>query len=255
MEKPISFKNKKGITLRGFLHVPKKYNTAIIFCHGFPSSAIGPSSTRIGKTFEKLGYLTLRFSFSGTPPSDGKFEDKLMSQESAEIGDAINFITKNYIFKKLVIFGHSTGSIDLALYAHKDKRISKVILSGAVSHLDEAVSYDFTDNQVHSFWTKGYITYSRPGKWTHGKKLKKAFYDEFFTLDIPKAISKLKRPVLIIHGEKDELVPSHKDPLELYTLANKPKKLVIINGADHSFSQEKHWKQVVKHVRSFIEKK
>jgi hypothetical protein len=82
MEKPISFKNKKGIILRGFVHIPKKYDTALIFLHGFPGSAIGSSGTRIGKTFEKLGYLTLRFSFSGTPPSDGKFEDKLMSQES-----------------------------------------------------------------------------------------------------------------------------------------------------------------------------
>src|SRR3989338_8147735 len=174
MENKISFKNQKGTILRGFVHEPKKYNTALIFCHGFPNSAIEESAARVSKTFEKLGYLTLRFSFSGTPPSDGKFEEKLMSQESREIKFAIDFLTKHYAFKKLVLFGHSTGAIDLALYAHKDKRITKVILGGAVSRLDEAV--------------------------------------------------------------------------------NRPKKLVIIKGADHSFSGKKHWNQVVKGIKTFVEK-
>lgn len=68
------------------------------------------------------------------------------------------------------------------------------------------------------------------------KRLKKAFYDEFFTLDILSAIRKLKRPLLIIHGEKDEFIPVHKDPQEVYQTANKPKKLIIVKGADHSFS-------------------
>jgi len=254
MENKISFKNQKGTILRGFVHEPKKYNTALIFCHGFPSSAIGESATRVGKTFEKLGYLTLRFSFSGTPPSDGKFEEKLMSQESREIKFAIDFLTKHYAFKKLVLFGHSTGAIDLALYAHKDKRITKVILGGAVSRLDEAVHYDFSDKDVRSFWKKGYITYDKPGKWVHKKRLKRTFYDEFFTLNVLNAIKKLRRSLLIIHGEKDELIPVNKDPHEVYEAANRPKKLVIIKGADHSFSGKKHWNQVVKGIKTFVEK-
>ncbi|MEK6824954.1 MAG: dienelactone hydrolase family protein, partial [Nanoarchaeota archaeon] len=173
---------------------------------------------------------------------------------SREIKFAIDFLTKNYTFKKLILFGHSTGAIDLALYAHKDKRITKIILGGAVSKLDEAVRYDFNDKDVHSFWKKGYIVYNKPNKWFHKKRLKKAFYDEFFTLDILSAIRKLKRPLLIIHGEKDEFIPVHKDPQEVYQTANKPKKLIIVKGADHSFSGKKHWKKVVKHIKAFIEK-
>ena len=255
MEKAISFKNQKGTILRGFVNIPKKYDTALIFCHGFPSSAIGTSGTRIGKTFEKLKYLTLRFSFSGTPPSDGKFQDKLMSQESREIKYAIDFLTQNYAFKKLILFGHSTGAIDLALYAYKDKRITKVILGGAVANLKKAVHYDFTDEQISSFNEKGQVIYNHPDKWFHNKHLNKTFYDEFFKLDIVKALKKLKRPLLIIHGEKDEIIPSKKDPREVYKAANQPKKLVIVKGADHSFSNEKHWKQVVKHIKSFMESK
>ena len=251
MEKAISFKNQKGTILRGFVNIPKKYDTALIFCHGFPSSAIGTSGTRIGKTFEKLKYLTLRFSFSGTPPSDGKFQDKLMSQESREIKYAIDFLTQNYAFKKLILFGHSTGAIDLALYAYKDKRITKVILGGAVANLKKAVHYDFTDEQISSFNEKGQVIYNHPDKWFHNKHLNKTFYDEFFKLDIPKAVKKYHRPLLIIYGEKDVLFD--QEAKMLYENANKPKRLVMIKGAEHQFKKPAEWKQVVNAMRKFIE--
>lgn len=254
MEKLISFKNKKGIILRGSLHIPNNYDTAIIFCHGFPDSASGENGRRLGETFEELNYLTLRFSFSGTPLSDGKFEDKLMSQESAEIGDAIDFLTENYSFKKLVLLGHSTGAIDLSLYAHKDNRITKVILASPVADLKQAVHYDFTDEDINSFLKNGYVTYNAPGRWVDKKRLKKTFYDEFFTLDLSAALKKITQPTLIIHGEKDELVPIN-EARKVFSLLSCPKKLVIIKDADHSFSQEKHWKQAVKAIKSFIDKR
>ena len=160
---------------------------------------------------------------------------------------------KNYFFRHLILIGHSTGAIDAALYAHKDRRITQLILTGAVSDLKNAAHYDFTDEQVRDFWTKGYIFYDRPGKWMHGKKLKKAFYDEFFTLDIPTAIKKYKKPLLIVHGEKD-IIPA-SEPQALFTMANTPKKLVIIRGADHSFTEAEHFKKVLKVMGEFVEKR
>jgi pimeloyl-ACP methyl ester carboxylesterase len=252
MEKSISFKNQKGEVLQGFVNLPRKYDTALIFCHGFPGNAIGEGGKRIGKTFEKLGYLTLRFCFSGTSPSEGRFEDKLMSQESAEIGYAIDFLTENYSFKKLIVVGHSTGAIDLGLYAYRDKRITKVILASPVSDLARAVHYDFSDEDISSFLKDGYITYKVPGTWVDKKRLNRTFYDEFLKLDLPLTLKKIKCPVLITHGERDELVPL-KEAQEVYRLLKSHKELVIIKGADHSFSEEKHWKKVVKSIKSFIE--
>src|SRR3989344_7719576 len=252
MQKKISFKNGKGLTLRGVIHLPKNYDSAIIYCHGFPGSAKGSSTKRFAKTFEKLGFLVLRFNFSHTPNSDGKFQDKLMSKEVSDIKYAISFLKKNYKFKKLILIGHSTGAIDASLYACKDKRINKLILSGAVSNLKHAARYDFTDEQMRDFWRKGYIIYKKPKEWVNRKKIKKAFYDEFFTLNIPKAMKKFRRPLLIIHGEKDEAIPSDKDPLEIYKLANKPKKLVILKNADHSYKKKGTWKPFVSQVYKFI---
>ena len=125
------------------------------------------------------------------------------------------------------------------------------MLLGAESDTKHSVRYDFTDQQVHDFWTKGYITYNQPGKWYHRKRLKKAFYDEFFTLDIPKAIKKYKRPLLIIHGEHDEAVPL-RDGEQLFAMANKPKKIAVIRESDHRFSKPLHFLKVVKIIHDFI---
>ncbi len=253
---PISFKNHKKELLRGVIHLPKHYNpktgTAIIYLHGFPGSMFG-TAKRFLTPLAKLNFLCMRFEFSGTNTSEGKFEDKLMSKEIKEIKYAINFLQKHYGFKKLILIGHSTGAIDAALYAHKDKRITKLILSGAVSDLKHAVRYDFTDVQVNQFWNKGYITYHRPGHWTNNKKLNKAFYDEFFTLNLPQSLKKCHKPTLLLHGEKDEAVPLC-NAKQAYKLLPESKKLVIIKGANHGYSRRKDALQVLETVSHFIKK-
>jgi len=257
---PVSFKNHKGLLLRGVVHVPKRYDTAVVFLHGFPGDMSG-TPRRVCNKLAKLSYLCLRFNFSGTHNSGGRFEDKLMSEEVKDTKAAIDYITKHYPTKKLVLIGNSTGAIDASLYSYKDKRISGLILWGPVSYLDQAARYDFKDRQVRDFWIKGW-TYQVPRKskkkrvWAipNKGKIKKAFYDEFFTLDIPRAIRRYKRPLLIIHGEKDEAIPVAKDPVELYKLANKPKKLVVIKGASHTSKRPEHLKKTIEAMHTFIRK-
>ena len=151
MMRAISFKNRKGLTLRGFIHEPKRYDTAILTLHGFPGSCIGGRVEKTAKQLEKKGFLVMRFDFSCSNLSDGRFEDKLMSEEVKDIKYAIDYLKKNYKFKKLILHGHSTGSIDASLYAYKDKRINKLILSGATDRLDHSAHFDFSDTHTHFF--------------------------------------------------------------------------------------------------------
>ena len=51
--------------------------------------------------------------------------------------------------------------------------------------------------------------------------------------DSAKTIKNIKVPVLISHGDKDEIIPiSHSK--ELFKSANEPKKLIILKGATHN---------------------
>lgn len=251
MFKSIEFKNSEGLTLRGFIHEQNHFDTAVIFLHGFPASNNYSVSTRIGDSLEKLNYLVLRFDFSGTNTSEGEFENKLMSKEVDDIKYAIDFLQLNYNYEKLILVGHSTGAIDAVLYSYQDERIDKLVLLGGVGNLKEAVSYDFSDEDVNEFLTKGYYTFKTENHWTFNKKLNKAFYDEFFTLDVLGSLSQFENQVLIIHGENDEDVPATKDPIELNEAA-KDSKLVIIKNADHKFLDTEHWKEFITEVDSFI---
>ncbi len=250
MERKIEFVNNKGQVLRGIVFVPKRYTTAVVCLHGFPGSMSG-TAQRVSRWLGRKGYLCLRFDFSGTDSSEGRFEDKLMSQEANEIRYAINYLERNFKYKRLVLFGHSTGAIDAALYAHRDKRISKLVLSGMVFDLKRSARYDFTDVQVRQFWERGFITYNRPGRWMHRKRLKKAFYDEFFKLNVPLAIKRWHKPLMIIHGTRDQMIPVD-DPKELFSIANRPKKLVIIKGGKHNMKGPQHWTEYARAIERFI---
>jgi pimeloyl-ACP methyl ester carboxylesterase len=170
-----------------------------------------------------------------------------------EIAYAIRFLESNYRYNKLILVGHSTGAIDAALYACQDHRIDQLILLGGVGNLKEAVSYDFSEAQVNDFLKQGYILYYAEDYWIHNKKLSKAFYDEFFTLDVLGELYKYNGPVLIIHGEKDEAVPFSKDPIELKNAA-KNAQLVIIHDADHQFLEPAHWEEVISTMDEFIKR-
>ncbi len=58
-------------------------------------------------------------------------------------------------------------------------------------------------------------------------------------------ITKIKAPVLISHGDKDEII-SINHSYKLYELANEPKKLIVLKGATHndisSFLSEEYFK-------------
>ena len=68
--------------------------------------------------------------------------------------------------------------------------------------------------------------------------LSKIFMEDLHTIEstAPKA-SDIKIPWLLVHGSADDVVPI-EDSQEIFALANEPKKMVEIPGANHVFSDE-----------------
>jgi len=75
------------------------------------------------------------------------------------------------------------------------------------------------------------------------QKIQKRFYEDLRNYDLLQAVRNAP-PILILHGSSDEVVPpthAHK----LYEAAREPKRLEIIKGADHVFSQRDQLKKVI----------
>jgi pimeloyl-ACP methyl ester carboxylesterase len=71
--------------------------------------------------------------------------------------------------------------------------------------------------------------------------------------DSSKKISKIHFPVLIIHGDKDELVPFAQGK-ELFRRANPPKDFYRVRDAGHNDVYEKGGKRLFAHIREFVHK-
>lgn len=259
-ERAVEFENHRGLMLRGVLHEADDAKAAIVLVHGLLGSAFGTTSPMIARAACALGYTTLRFDLSGTNRSDGELEDKRMSEEALDIGDATAFVDSLDLGVPIVVHGHSTGAIDAALWAHRDERIAGLVLNAGVSDLKHAVHYDFDDEQIREFKEAGRLSLSSEkaawyaGEWFEGKALGRGFYDEFFELDVPAAIHAYRKPLLIVHGSDDEAIPAKKDPVELYALANEPKELAIIEGADHRYTVPGTFETLIATIDSWIER-
>lgn len=66
-------------------------------------------------------------------------------------------------------------------------------------------------------------------------------------------VSKCRKPMLFIHGEKDDYVPTEM-VYRLYEAKSQPKELWIVPGAAHAASYRLHPQEYTERVRQFTEK-
>jgi fermentation-respiration switch protein FrsA (DUF1100 family) len=71
--------------------------------------------------------------------------------------------------------------------------------------------------------------------------------------DSSKKISRVHSPMLIVHGDRDELVP-FKQGKELFRKANSPKVFYRVRGTGHNDIYEIGGKELFKRIREFVEK-
>ncbi len=81
-----------------------------------------------------------------------------------------------------------------------------------------------------------------------GWYLKKSFFDtadQIVPLDV---MATIKIPILIIHGDADQIIPikDSKKGYELIKDTNKKSVLCVVKGGDHTFSDRKNTKKVIR---------
>jgi hypothetical protein len=234
--KELTIKNKKGQSLAGIFHSAEKNNSSIIILvHGFTGNKNGPDNIFV-KTSEELsknGFAVLRFDFSGSGESDGKFEDMTISGEVRELKMFMNF-ARGMGFENIGILGESLGgAVSVLAY---DPGIKCMVLWYPALNLRETNVYKKLKKKEYELKNKGYISYEK----SHGRvfKIGKGFYEERGRFDVSKRVKSIKCPLMIITGDKDSSVPFVQSVKAIKTV-NEPKELGIIKGADHCFRGDK----------------
>lgn len=215
----VFFKNKKGLNLAGILISPEEYSKTILFSCGI--GAVKEEWLDWQEIFAEKGYRSLSFDYTGRGESEGKFEDTTLSVNLEDIESALNFLDN-----EVIIIGNSFGAQSALHLAAKDKRVTCLAITSAAHDIE-----GWTEGKkVKQAIDRGFSFYS-----SSDKKLISNLFEDAKKYNTLKELSKIKIPILIIHGEKDSQIPVSQAK-EIYENVNQPKKLEILKGEDHSFT-------------------
>jgi uncharacterized protein len=219
----------------------------VIFCHGFKGFKDWGHFDLLGRMFAESGLVFLKFNFShnGTTPEDPlnftdleAFGNNNYLVELDDLELVINWahtceqLSRVIDPKKIFLCGHSRGGGIALLKASEDKRIRKLVTWGSVDNL-----VNRHKKRTVETWKRENVVYAQNARTGQDMPMYRQFYETMVAnrsrLNILKAARKLNIPYLIIHGTKDEAVPS-REAKQLH-LSAKASELMLIEGGDHTF--------------------
>ncbi len=214
----VSFQSQ-GHKISGILHLPKKDNPpCVIASHGLLSSKDSEKYIALGERISNEEMAMLRFDFRGIGESEGGEEDNTISKKIVDLSSAIDFM-RSYpgLGDRIGLVGSSLGGFLSLIKASTDKRIRAVVIWATPLRMGDLKSKERNEDTP--------------------------LPPEAFFKDLPRhrllpLLNKVS-DCLVIHGEKDELVPLDQ-ALEIFLNLNTPKEIHIIGGADHRLTDPLH---------------
>lgn len=212
--------------ISGRLYLPQKSKCPmVILSHGF--NGCGNDFSEYGKVLAQNGIGACVFDFCGgslRSKSDLSTTEMTVFTEKKDLFAVIDFIEKQQNTEKIFLFGASMGGLVSALCAQEntDKIQGMILLYPALCVADDW-NEQFPDIKnipdVHNVWEV---------------PLGKVFFETLHNFNVFEHIDKFKKDVLIIHGDKDKIVPLEYSikANELYTNS----RLKIFQGEGHGFS-------------------
>lgn len=224
-----------GKRLFGNLHLPYKGAPCIVTLHGLDSGKDSGKWPVIADRLFEEGYACLRFNFRGCgkmpEKSDGLFEETSLTSRIADYRAALQFLEESgkIDVNRVGVVGSSFGG--MVAIAAREERVKAMVVMAApykAIRLGKPVS----------FRKEGIYYELEPGR-----RLSREFYKDLCRYNLLEEVKKAP-PILILHGSNDKLVPV-EHAFKLYEAASQPKKLEIINGANHFFSNREHLEKVI----------
>lgn len=228
----LAIPNQQGLKLAALYYAaPDSPRPTLTICHGFTGSKEGG-----GRVLEMSEHLAaeldldcLAFDFAGHGQSQGQFQDLSLSSQIQDLQSVVSWCTAHKGTPVLTM-GRSFGACTAICQAAQDKRVRAVCSWAAPADPYKLLKgLILQDNESNGLVTLGS---------EHGQiRIKSSFFPDLAGYDVPGLAARISpRPLLVIHGEQDETVPVQDAEL-IYKTAGAPKRLHIIPGADHRFSQ------------------
>ncbi|TYA74301.1 alpha/beta hydrolase family protein [Seonamhaeicola marinus] len=228
----------------------------IIFCHGYKGFKDWGAWNLMAEAFAQAGFFFVKFNFShngGTVeqpidfPDLEAFGNNNYTKELDDLQSVLNWCIKNETIttygdvNNISLLGHSRGGGIVTVTAFEDNRVQQVISLAGIS---DFIKRSVTNTDLED-WKKTGVKYVVNGR---TKQQMPHFYQFYLDtiknkerLNIKKAVSNLKIPYLIIHGNKDTSI--FMDEAENLNKWSTNSSFAIINDADHVFNARHPWEK------------
>ena len=230
-----------------FVNKPGKF-PMIIFCHGYKGFKDWGAWNNVAKSFQKKDIHFSKFNFSlngGTLENPIDFPDlkafarNTYTQEVNDLSNVINLMVTEHknITSSIFLVGHSRGG-GIALLNSLNDKIDGVITWASVADYESR----FPKGKELENWIKSGVRYITNSRTKQQMPHNINFYNDFLKnkekLSIENVVKKLKKPQLIIHGERDQAV----DVSQAYLLKKwNPSAELKTFKASHTFNSSHPW--------------
>jgi pimeloyl-ACP methyl ester carboxylesterase len=114
------------------------------------------------------------------------------------------------------------------MFAAQEPSVAALVTIAAPLHPENFPKRVLTPLQFEQWREQGFTIYN-------GQRLNVTLLDELENINVPAAVRKIGCPVLILHGDADEVVPVD-EAYELNDCLANAKRLSILKDADHRLS-------------------
>lgn len=199
-------------------------NNLLIMAHGFRGSMEGGGRAAYLSQMASLFVNVLRFNFTGS---------QILSHQIEELDAVLDFAMCEYNNPRIFLLGRSMGGAASLVTASRRDDVAGLALWATPNDLHTTFKNALGDeNYMRLKKGETLNLQDERGSIT----LTPDFVSDLDNYDLPSLLKAWQKcPLLVIHGSEDETVDVAQAQRS-FALAGRPKKLVIVNGADHSFT-------------------
>jgi len=202
----------------------------LVFFPGYASDMEGTKALALDAFAERRGLAMLRFDYSGTGSSSGRFDDGTLAlwlEESLAVADQLTG-------GPLILIGSSMGGwLALHVAQHRTERAQAVV---GIAAAPDFTTWGFAGESAAE--RQGIA----PGFWRSGQEL--LLLDREIDVDCP---------VRLIHGERDAEVPLDIAFRTMRALRSADVQLNVIKGGGHRLSEPHEIHSILNAVAALLE--
>ena len=238
----VSFLSVDGLRISGWLLPAKNASDGVILCHGFHTGR--RETLDLALALRDRGHHVLMFDFRGHGESEGEWSSCGLL-ETLDLEGAVRYMLARPEMhgKRLGVAGFSMGAATAILTAARVPQIEAVVADSSFANFADVVATGFRE-----MYRLPPFPFA-PLALRVGERLVGITSSENRPVDSISSIS--PRPVLLIHGTQDRLIPVTESYL-LHSAAGDPVELWIVEGAGHVGARFLDFEGYVDRVSGFL---